>query len=531
MSAAAIREVEVLVVGCGPVGAAIGALLGRYGVQVLVIDKCPDVVMAPRAIALDHEALRILQRAGLADGAFATVVIPHVRMLSPAAGEFARMDTSGSTDCHPKLVTFYQPELERALRDKLGQLPTVRTSYGCELVAFEDTGGHVRAQLRDAAGTLSTVVANYLVAADGASSSIRQQIGQEFVGTTYPVDWLVVDVKNPPRPIDHVEFICDPRRPTPHMLAPGGRQRWEFMLQPGEDRAEMERTDKVLSLLAPWGVTNAADIERKAVYRFHARVCEAFSKGRVFLAGDAAHITPPFAGQGLVAGLRDAANLAWKLAWVLRGRATPSILGSYDAERRPHAKAMIALAQAMGRLVAPGNRLSASLIHHAVRGARAIPLIRRKIDQQGLKPQPAFRRGLFVAKGARGPIQRGAWLPQAWLTPPGGQPLRSDDVMHGDFTCIGFGVDPELGLDAEARARFHACGGSFVQLGAGTSRAHAVAPEGPFAAAVQAGYLAIVRPDFTVLHAGPAQQGARLMHEALALLTGQTSQAPTGAPR
>ncbi|MFM2415408.1 MAG: hypothetical protein RL385_131 [Pseudomonadota bacterium] len=527
------REVDVLVVGCGPVGAAIGALLGRYGVPTLVIDKTIDVVMAPRAIALDHEALRILQRVGLDDGAFVKQVIPFVRMLSPQAGEFARMDTAGSVDCHAKLVTFYQPDLERALRAKLAQLASVSSCYGAELISFEQTPELVLAQVRDRAGALGTVAARYVVAADGASSAVRQQLGRGFPGKTYPSDWLVVDVRNPPRPIDHVEFLCDARRPTPHMVAPGGRERWEFMLHPGEDRAEMERTEKVLALLAPWGITNAADIERKAVYRFHARVCDAFSQGRVFLAGDAAHVTPPFAGQGLVAGLRDAVNLAWKLAWVVQGRAAPEILASYDGERRPHAKQVVALAQSLGRLITPRNRLSASLLHGAVRRARAIPAVRQQIDQLGLKPLPVFRRGLFATTGEGGPFARGGWLPQGWLHAHGGSALRSDAAARSDLCCIGFGVDPERRLDADTRARFVACGGSFVQFGARSGetplgpRSYAVAADGPFAAAVREGHVAIARPDFTVLHAGPAQHSTRVLREALALLAAAHPPAPT----
>ena len=157
------------------------------------------------------------------------------------------------------------------------------------------------------------------------------------------------------------------------------------MLRPGETRADMESDARVSELLAPWGGPAAMTIERKAVYRFHARTAKAFSKGRVFLAGDAAHITPPFVGQGLVAGLRDAANLSWKLAWVLQGRASPRILDSYDEERRPHAKAMIDLAKFMGRLIMPQQRRRRAAhpwnaAPHAPHG-RDAPVFRRSGNQ------------------------------------------------------------------------------------------------------------------------------------------------------
>jgi 3-(3-hydroxy-phenyl)propionate hydroxylase len=305
------EHVDVLVVGYGPVGAAVTALLGRYGVRALVVDKAPDILMAPRAIALDNEALRILQMAGLAEDAFEKVAIPQVRMLCPDLGEFGRLDTTGSLDGHPKLVTFYQPDLERALRRQAESHAGVSAATGTELVEFAEDGDGVRAVLQRADGTRTVVRARYLVGADGAGSRVRKAIGQEFSGRTYAEDWLIVDAQDVPDAIDHVEFRCDSKRPTPHMVAPGNRVRWEFMLKPGETREEMESDATVARLLAPWAKAGEIKVERKAVYRFHARSCERYSKGRVFLVGDAAHITPPFAGQGLVAGLREAANLAW----------------------------------------------------------------------------------------------------------------------------------------------------------------------------------------------------------------------------
>ncbi len=305
-------DVDVLVVGYGPVGATIVNLLGRYGVRTLAVDKDKAIFMAPRAIALDNEALRILQLAGIEDGDFDKVAFRHVRMHSPQLGEFGRLNTLGPIDGHPKLVTFYQPELEAALRRRASQYGEVHIALGVALTGFVETSDGAVATLDAGDGATSTVCARYLVGADGAGSLVRQLIGQEFTGQTYAEDWLVVDAFGAKNPIDHVEFICDHRRPTPHMTAPGGRERWEFMLRPGETRADMESEARVSALLAPWGGPAAMSMERKAVYRFHARTAKAFRKGRVFLAGDAADITPPFAGQGLVAGLRDAANLSWR---------------------------------------------------------------------------------------------------------------------------------------------------------------------------------------------------------------------------
>ncbi|HWR78904.1 MAG TPA: FAD-dependent monooxygenase, partial [Pseudomonas sp.] len=236
--AALPASTDVLLIGYGPVGACIAALLGRYGVNTLVIDRLSEILLIPRAIALDNEALRVLQMAGLDDSAFARIAIPEVRMHSPWLGQFARANTAGSIDGHPRLVTFYQPELEQALRRQVAQWPTVQFCSGLELVDLRQDAAGVTAVVQDAGGEQREVRCSYLVGADGASSKVRNLIGQDFQGTTYSEDWLIVDAgQREGRAIEHIEFICDPRRPAPHMPAPGGRERWEFMLQPGEGAA------------------------------------------------------------------------------------------------------------------------------------------------------------------------------------------------------------------------------------------------------------------------------------------------------
>jgi 3-(3-hydroxy-phenyl)propionate hydroxylase len=498
-------EVDALVVGYGPVGAAIAGLLGRYGVRTLVVDKLPDIFLAPRAISLDNEALRILQTVGLSDDAFAKVRIPYVRMLCPLVGEFARIDTAGAIDGHPKLVTFYQPELERALRAHAEAQPAVTARTGVEMVRFDETADGVRVTLRTSAGAESVVRARYLIGADGASSGVRAAIGEGFEGDTYAEDWLIVDAQGVPGDFDHVEFLCNPDRPTPHMVAPGGRTRWEFMLKPGESREEMEKDATIAELLKPWASADRLRIERKAVYRFHARVCRHFSKGRVFLVGDAAHVTPPFVGQGLVAGLRDAVNLAWKIAWVVQGRASETILDTYDQERRPHATKMIELAKWMGRMVMPRGHARAFLLHGAVALARRIPPARRMIDGLGIKPANAFPAGLFVAGGARG--RRGAWLAQTLVRTNDGETRLSDDVLGPSLALVGLGVDPTTCLSDRSRRAWSLAGGRTVSFDA------------PLLSGVAPGsWCAVVRPDRTILHDGPVQQADRIVRESLSVL-------------
>ncbi|KIH82968.1 bifunctional 3-(3-hydroxy-phenyl)propionate/3-hydroxycinnamic acid hydroxylase [Pseudomonas batumici] len=521
--------VDVLIVGYGPVGATLAALLGRYGITTLVLDKSHEILLMPRAIALDNEALRILQLAGLTEDAFEKIVIPEVRMRSPVLGDFGRANTTGCIDGHPKLVTFYQPDLEQAMREQVSRFESVTSLGGFELERLIEEPGYVLASVRDQEGQVHSIRARYLVGADGASSRVRTLIGQDFEGETYAEDWLIVDAGNRHRSaIDHIEFLCNPERPTPHMPAPGGRERWEFMLQPGETREEMENPETIARLIAPWVDPQQLKIERKAVYRFHARCCNRFSKGRVFLAGDAAHITPPFVGQGLVAGLRDVANLAWKLAWVLRGQASASVLNSYDEERRPHAKAMIDMAKLMGRLVMPRNKLAAFFTHGLMRLLALTPATRKYFEELDIKPKNIFKNGLFAPHRRGDKLVRGGLFPQAWVRNAQQQVHLSDDALGDHLTLIGFGVDPLSRLSADQIGAWKKAGGNFLHIGSCGQR-----PEGdcafiedlshgllPLAAK---GTLVVVRPDRLIMHHAPGAEAGQLVQTCIDLMASRGS--------
>jgi 3-(3-hydroxy-phenyl)propionate hydroxylase len=530
-----VIDTDVIVVGLGPVGVALAALLGRYGICVLAVDKATEIFTKPRAIALDNEALRILQLVGVRDGEFSTVAIPQVQYHSPLFGRFARLGTAGIVDGHPMLVTFYQPELEQLLRAKVADHPSVDMRPGVSLEGMVDDGHFVHARLKDAEGRELQARSRFLVGCDGANSLVRRLLGLEFEGQTFAQDWLIVDALDVPNPIDHVEFICDPRRPTPHMVAPGGRQRWEFMLHPGEDAQAMERPESVRRLLAPWCDVDQVRIERTAVYRFHAREARSFSKGRCFLAGDAAHVTPPFAGQGLVAGLRDVANLAWKLAWVVRGQADARILDSYDTERRPHAKKIIKLARFLGALVMPRNRAVAFALHGLIRAVRVLPAGRRLFDDLKIKPENTFDTGLFWRNRRNERLRAGSSLPQGWVRPAGGAPVLSDDALGLHWALVGVGVDPTTRLRTDQLRSWQRAGGKVWQW-CQRAQAQHLAPADQRLEALDEtllprraplGWVFIVRPDRCVMAEGPVEQVQELLDQALRRLAPDAEHLPT----
>jgi 3-(3-hydroxy-phenyl)propionate hydroxylase len=517
-------EVDVLIVGLGPVGAVMAVLLGRQGVRTLAIDAADDIFKAPRAIALDNEALRILQSVGLSETDIDTIAVPFVRMRCPIIGEFARINMLGAINGHPKQVTFYQPQLETVLRAILAKFTSVSVALGTALTGFTEDERGIAARLRNGTQDFD-VRARYLVGADGAGSLVRRSMGEEFTGKTYAQDWLVVDAFRDQPGMDHVEFLCDHRRPTPHMVAPGNRERWEFMLRKGESREQIEQEAMVRKLLAPWSGTQELRLERKAVYRFHARVATRFSKGRVFLVGDAAHITPPFIGQGLVAGLRDATNLSWKLVWAAKGLAGCSILDTYDQERRPHAVAMIRLAKFMGKMVMPRNALLAFINHGLMSLIHRVPHLRDFVEELGIKPKNRFRKGLFRTPEAGSKLVAGGLIPQGWVRAQNGCVQLSDEALGGGFVLMGFGCNPGLRLERDVAREFSRIAGKLVQiafrgqrLGLAESEVYEDL-EGAFLPGIaKAGWVAVIRPDRVIMHAGPADRVNQIVRECLELL-------------
>lgn len=515
------HDYEVVIIGAGPVGMAMAALLGRFGVHVLVVDRLYAIQTDPRAIALDNEALRILAMCGLVLEDLDLVTIPAVNYRSPFFGRFGRMNTSDSVDTLPPLVTFFQPALEASLAAQAQVTGSVQVLRGARAQVIENSEAGALVRVHDLEdGTERDLKARFVVACDGAGSATRQSLGVDFLGVSYSQDWLIVDALNVPESVEEITFYCDPARPAPHMPAPGGRQRWEFMLHPGESQDEFMEDAKIKDLLRPWTTFEHITVERKAVYRFHARLADRFQVGSVFLAGDAAHVTPPFAGQGLVSGLRDVANLGWKLKAVLRREVSVGVLASYTQERKPHAGKMIRLAQFLGELIMPSSRVKAIFVHGLAKFIGLLPVVHTVFTDMKVKPQNTFDDGLFLKGGLRGALAAGAHLPQWWLQTAAGDRKRSDEVFGIRFVCVGINWDPRNCIGEELRQQWQGLGGEFVCLST-PGRASKVAGdwlvEGEDLPKSEVAL--ILRPDRLILASSKATRLEVVMQKAIGLLS------------
>jgi len=345
---------DVAIVGYGPVGATLANLLGQSGLSVCVIERDNAVFPLPRAGHFDDEVMRVWQAAGLADEIAATVrVNPGMRFVN-ADGQllvdWPRPSVLGNQAWHAS-YRFHQPHIEQILRQGVQRFSTVKTRLGTEVISARREEARVCLGLRASTGDHETLSASYIVGCDGGRSAIRRFMDVGSTDHGSHEKWLVVDLLLSADRDDLGDFTvqyCDPERPTTYIRMVGNRRRWELMLMPGDDPDQIVKSDRVWQLLQPWIGPSEAQIERAVAYTFHALTANHWHQGRFLLAGDAAHQTPPFLGQGMCAGIRDASNLAWKLAAVVKGEASESLLDSYQQERAPHVKYYIDLAIRLG---------------------------------------------------------------------------------------------------------------------------------------------------------------------------------------
>ncbi|GLH79576.1 FAD-binding monooxygenase [Bradyrhizobium sp. SSBR45G] len=447
------NDFEVVIVGFGPTGAIAASLLGSEGITTLAIDRAREIYDKPRAIALDHEIMRLFDNLGIAEHVSRYVApFPASEHFGAQGQLIRRIDMVGEPyplGYTPTMV-FTQPPVEQVMRDRVGRCPSVTVELGTTLVDIRQDSSAATVVLKREDGTTREVSADYVIACDGASSTVRQKLGIRFDDLDFDEPWLVVDIRVNDSGVGRLPKtaaqFCNPARPTTYIIGPGNHRRFEIMLRPGEDRHAMEQPEKVWQLLSPWLSPDDGELWRAASYRFHALVASRWRQGRVLLAGDAAHQQPPFIGQGMCQGLRDAANLCWKLGRVLRRQSGDALLDSYEAERSTHVRELTTRIKAIGRVICEQDPEAA-----AARDARILAEgggAPRTITRQEIVPP--LTQGLLATRAS---AANGTLFPQPWIVDESGRALL-DGVAGTGWRLIldGRGALDSSTIDAATRA-------------------------------------------------------------------------------
>lgn len=457
---------DVVIIGAGPVGLAIANYLGQAGVKVLQIEKLDQLIDYPRAIGIDDESLRTVQAIGLVEQ-----VLPHttpwhaMRFLTPKGRCFADIQPTTDEFGWSRRNAFIQPQVDAVLHRGLERFAHVRTLFSRDVVQFQQDDEGVSLQMTAPDGRQETVRARYLVACDGGNSLIRRTLDISFEGKTAPNQWIVIDIANDPLGTPNVYLCCDPVRPYVSAALPHGVRRFEFMVMPGETEQELgkpENLRKLLTKVLP--DPDRVELIRRRVYTHNARLAGRFRVKRVLLAGDAAHIMPVWQGQGYNSGMRDASNLGWKLALVVKGLAGEALLDTYEQERRDHAKAMIDLSVLAGHVLAPPKRWQGALRDGISWALNYLPAVKRYFLEMRFKPMPQYTKGALVAAADSKTTAVGRMFIQPKVLTESGEIRLLDDVIGSQFAFIAWGNDPLWGLSAAQEQAWRALGTCFIQV-------------------------------------------------------------------
>jgi 3-(3-hydroxy-phenyl)propionate hydroxylase len=495
------HDADVAIVGGGPVGTLLAILLGRRGKKVTLIERWKEAYGRPRAVTFDHEIARILAMLDI-DSENDAAINYHDELYywKNADGEDIQIVDWQSTSASGWRVRYWfnQPDLENRLLNIALEIPSITLIRGWEAFELSQDGEGVTLGLRENPavgpdGGRRSVRAKYVVGADGANSFVRRALGIENVDKGYFFDWLILDlIPNEEYTAKPAQWqLCDPKRPTTIVPGGPGRRRWEFMVLPGEDPKELTRPENAWKLLEPWGMTpENATLERDAVYRFQARWAKEWRKGRCLIAGDAAHLMPPFAGEGMCAGLRDALALGWRLNAILEGKLGDDVLDSYATERKEHAKHYIEFSQELGRIICitdpeeaaeRDRRMKADL---AARGNKPVPTDVCQLGSGIWCDDTAHAgelsvQGVVAADGKRG---------------------RFDQVVGRGWIVVGFDRSPAEALRPDQVETLEVLEGMTVKVGPFGTDCDAEDVEGTYARwleAIGATYV-VLRPDFYV---------------------------------
>ena len=523
-------DFDLVIVGMGPVGAVAANLAGQSGLKTLVVDKSPTVFDKPRAMGFDHEIMRILGNLGIVEK-----IADHVMPYRPSEyrttdGRLIRRIDAASEPYPlgwaPNYV-FLQPQVEGALRDNLAQYASVSVELGAEVldVASDATGASTTIRL--ASGEERRYRSSYVLACDGGTSPIRTKRGLDMEDLDFDEPWLVVDVIlkegcGASLPATNVQY-CEVERPATFVVGPGQVRRWEFMINPGEIPADVSQPEIVRKLISRWLQPNEYEIWRASTYRFHALVLKQWRAESIFFLGDAAHMTPPFLAQGMCQGIRDAANLIWKIALVKQGYADTRLLDTYEAERAPHVRQTTLVTKDLGKEICERDI------------ARAKERDDRLLDDLQTSPGGMVRQSLipglragFLSASDVGP--RGALFPQ-----PHVRNATGNEAFLDEFTGARFRVVTSGTLDAAALERLAEICASLKHLPVELVE---VVPQGADVAGRTGVYqdvggvllawmerhgcaLAVIRPDHYVFGAArDAQGGMDLVRELASALQG-----------
>lgn len=455
---------DVAIVGLGPVGATAANLLGKHGYKTVVIEREPEIYDKPRAISFDHEAMRIFQSVGLTEEILTCTTRYRPALYLGVEGQvIRRIDPSPEPfPLHwlPNYL-FNQPGLEKALRQGLKRFESVDVRLEHEVHSTVQQKDHVRLTVQDLQrGAEYGISARYVWACDGAGSPVRHLMELPLEDLDFDEEWIVIDVNvSDPTTLPETNIqYCEPARPSTYVVGPGNHRRWELMLNSDESPAEVAKDDSILAMLQRWGEPSNFDIWRAAVYRFHALVATAWSKGSVYLLGDAAHQTPPFMGQGMCQGIRDAANLIWKLNQVERFKAPATLFEHYERERKPHVIALTELTKSLGEIICERDLAKArardARLEEDLLSGRMVTIRQNLI--------PNLTDGVLHLENGIPVGPAGHLFPQPAVVDGKGREALLDDIIGEGFLLVVQQLDILDGITSEDRVWFERCGGQIV---------------------------------------------------------------------
>ncbi len=446
-------QTDVIIVGAGPVGLMLANMLGAQGARVVVLEKLAQLIDYPRGVGMDDESLRTFQSVGLVE-----FVLPHTSpnhwmyFVTRSGRRFVSVEPRTDEFGWPRRNAFIQPLADALLADALQRFPSVELRFGESFESMSADAYGVTVSTLSGEPGIHEYRAKYLLGCDGGSSRVRKALEIPFEGKTDPDRWVVVDLQNDPLGTPGVRFHCVAPRPYVSIALPHAIRRLEFMVFEGEasqDVLNSELLRKLLSRVLP--DPSKAEPIRARVYTHNGRLAQQFRKGRVLLAGDAAHIMPVFQGQGYNSGIRDAFNLGWKLALVLQGKCADGLLDTYDVERREHARAMIALSQAAGKIFSPTSYLATGVRDAITYLLGAVPPIKRYFAEMRFKPMARYREGaLFYGSGYSPHSRVGRMFIQPRVQTADAAATRLDELIGPTFAVLAWGTDPLLPLSDQS---------------------------------------------------------------------------------